>query len=205
MPSIWPVALGYSPWIEEVWLNYLSNAITYGGQPPHLELGATERGDGLVSFWVRNNGPGLTPEEQAKLFTPFTRLNQVQTQGHGLGLSIARRIVEKLEGEVSVESKPGQGSVFSFTLPKNLPTDRSPINIQSQRPPCKQDSMSLGYPAASAQSDVTSLTEVARSYPAQPVTMASRAMNAGEADLIEVNLITAEIRNVVSANPGFYP
>jgi signal transduction histidine kinase len=53
------------------------------------------------------------------LFTPFTRLNQVRAKGHGLGLSIARRIVEKLGGQVGVESNgvPGQGSRFFFTLP----------------------------------------------------------------------------------------
>jgi two-component system, sensor histidine kinase and response regulator len=124
-PSSWPRALGYGSWVEEVWVNYLSNAIKYGGQPPRLELGATEQKDGLVCFWIRDNGPGLTPEEQARLFTPFARLNQVQTQGHGLGLSIARRIVEKLGGQVSVESNgtPGQGSVFCFTLPVSEKAD----------------------------------------------------------------------------------
>jgi signal transduction histidine kinase len=51
------------------------------------------------------------------LFTPFTRLNQVRAKGHGLGLSIVRRIVEKLGGQVGVESQIGQGSSFFFTLP----------------------------------------------------------------------------------------
>jgi signal transduction histidine kinase len=71
----------------------------------------------MVRFWVRDNGPGLAPEEQAQLFTPFTRLGQVRAKGHGLGLSIARRIVEKLDGQVGVESEVGRGSTFSFTLP----------------------------------------------------------------------------------------
>jgi PAS domain S-box-containing protein len=117
LPESWPVALGYGPWVEEVWTNYLSNAIQYGGRPPRVELGATEQADGKVCFWVRDNGPGLTPEEQARLFTPFTRLDQVRAKGHGLGLSIARRIVEKLGGQVGVESEVGRGSVFTFTLP----------------------------------------------------------------------------------------
>ena len=73
--------------------------------------------DGFVRFWVRDNGPGLTPEAQARLFAEFTRLGQVRVQGHGLGLSIVRRIVEKLGGEVGVESAPGEGSRFYFTLP----------------------------------------------------------------------------------------
>ena len=66
---------------------------------------------------MRDNGPGLTPEAQAKLFAPFTRLEQIRAQGHGLGLSIVRRIIEKLGGEVGVISAPGEGSCFYFTLP----------------------------------------------------------------------------------------
>jgi PAS domain S-box-containing protein len=141
LPPSWPAALGYGSWVEEVWVNYLSNAIKYGGQPPRVELGSdlvsrdqwlaasrqkllspnhhSSPADyrPLVRFWVRDNGPGLTPDEQERLFTPFTRLNQVSTKGHGLGLSIVRRIVEKLGGQVRVESEVGEGSVFSFTLP----------------------------------------------------------------------------------------
>jgi signal transduction histidine kinase/DNA-binding response OmpR family regulator len=117
VPDTWPVAVGYSPWIEEVWVNYLSNGIKYGGQPPHLELGATEQDDGFVRFWVRDQGPGISPEDQTRLFTPFTQLEQVRVTGHGLGLSIVRRIVEKLGGEVSVESEVNKGSTFCFTLP----------------------------------------------------------------------------------------
>jgi PAS domain S-box-containing protein len=116
-PESWPLAMGYGPWIEEVWANYISNAIKYGGAPPRVELGATERSDGQVCFWVRDNGRGLSPEEQARLFTMFTRIDQVRAKGHGLGLSIVRRIIEKLGGEVGVESEPGQGSIFKFTLP----------------------------------------------------------------------------------------
>jgi len=115
-PENWPVAVGYGPWVEEVWVNYLNNALRYGGQPPRVELGSTVQADTMIRFWVRDNGLGLTSEEQARLFTPFERLDQVRAKGHGLGLSIVRRIVEKLGGEVGVESQVGQGSVFSFTL-----------------------------------------------------------------------------------------
>lgn len=71
----------------------------------------------MARFWVQDNGPGLSAEAQAALFAPFTRLDQVRGQGHGLGLSIVRRIVEKLGGQAGVESRPGQGSKFFFTLP----------------------------------------------------------------------------------------
>jgi two-component system sensor histidine kinase/response regulator len=117
LPEAWPVAVGYGPWIEEVWVNYLDNGIKYGGRPPRLELGAERLPDSRIRFWVRDNGPGITPEEQSRLFRPFTRLDQADTKGHGLGLSIVRRIVEKLDGEVEIESQIGQGSTFAFILP----------------------------------------------------------------------------------------
>ncbi len=117
-PQAWPQALGHAPWIEEVWVNYISNAIKYGGRPPQIELGSTCNPDGTVSFWVRDNGKGLTPDEQARLFTLFTRLDQIRAKGHGLGLSIVRRILEKLDGTVEVQSEDGQGSTFLFTLPE---------------------------------------------------------------------------------------
>jgi signal transduction histidine kinase len=118
-PDAWPVALGRATWVEEVWANYISNAIKYGGRPPEVELGfsAPAEANSPVKFWVRDNGPGLRPEEQARLYAPFERLHQVRAEGHGLGLSIVRRIVEKLGGQVGVESAPGEGSLFYFTLP----------------------------------------------------------------------------------------
>lgn len=117
LPPTWPVALGYAPWVEEVWVNYLSNAIKYGGRPAQVELGAEVLDDGMVHFWVRDNGPGLAPDEQSRLFTPFTQLRQVRARGHGLGLSIVLRIMEKLGGRVSLQSQKGSGSVFGFMLP----------------------------------------------------------------------------------------
>jgi len=117
VPDEWPLAVGYGPWIEEVWANYINNAIKYGGEPPCVRLGATAQPDGTIRFWVSDNGAGLSEEEQARLFTPFTRLDQVRARGYGLGLSIVRRIMDRLGGEVGVESRDGEGSVFSFVLP----------------------------------------------------------------------------------------
>jgi signal transduction histidine kinase len=116
-PDMWPAALGYAAWVEEVWTNYISNAIKYGGTPPHVDLGATVQPDGMIRFWVKDNGRGLTPAEQARLFTEFARLRQVRAKGYGLGLSIVRRIVEKLGGTVGVEVTPEHGCEFYFTLP----------------------------------------------------------------------------------------
>lgn len=117
VPDHWPAVTSYQPWVEEILVNYTSNAIKYGGTPPRVEIGATNHVDGHVRFWVHDNGKGLTPEEQARLFTPFTRLDQIRVKGYGLGLSIVQRIAEKLNGEVGVESEVGQGSTFYLTLP----------------------------------------------------------------------------------------
>jgi signal transduction histidine kinase len=118
-PEVWPAAIGYGPWVEEIWVNYVSNGLKYGGQPPQVEMGGKLLNGpaGQVRFWVRDNGAGLPPDDQARLFTPFTQIHQARAEGHGLGLSIVQRIVEKLGGQVGVESKDGQGSVFFFTLP----------------------------------------------------------------------------------------
>jgi signal transduction histidine kinase len=99
-----------------VWANYLSNAVKYGGRPPHLEVQATAV-DGVARFGVQDNGVGLSAEEQARLFAPFTRLHQVRISGHGLGLSIVQRIMDKLDGRAGVISHSGQGSFFYFELP----------------------------------------------------------------------------------------
>ncbi len=134
--SAWPLAMGYAPWVEEVWVNYISNALKYGGTPgaaPRVELGAELQVDGTVRFWVRDHGAGLAPEAQLRLFTSFTRLDHVRAGGHGLGLSIVRRIVEKLGGQVGVESQVGEGSTFSFTLAgyTGEPADRLPFGWDS--------------------------------------------------------------------------
>ncbi|ACY19016.1 sensor histidine kinase [Haliangium ochraceum] len=114
--SEWPRAMGYAPWVEEVWVNYLSNAVKYGGKPPRIELGATPLEDGFVRHWVRDNGAGIAPEARPHLFTEFTRLGQVNVRGYGLGLSIVKRIVDKLGGRVGVDSNTGEGSMFYFDL-----------------------------------------------------------------------------------------
>lgn len=110
--------LGYAPWVEEVWVNYLTNAIKYGARPPIIKVGATELPTThMVKFWVHDNGPGLSEEAQSHLFMPFTHLPKERIRGHGLGLSIVKQIIEKLEGQVGIESEIGQGSTFYFSLP----------------------------------------------------------------------------------------
>lgn len=116
LPNQWPRTFGHGPWVEEVWSNYISNGIKYGGKPPKLELGYDEQPDGFIRFWVKDNGAGIPLEAQAHLFTEFTRLNQNQAKGHGLGLSIVRRIMDKLDGQAGIESDGNSGCLFYFTL-----------------------------------------------------------------------------------------
>ncbi|OFX31470.1 MAG: hypothetical protein A2W90_07650 [Bacteroidetes bacterium GWF2_42_66] len=112
-----PVVPGYAPWVEEIWVNYISNAIKYGGTPPIVEIGS-DKYQSHVRFWVKDNGKGLTNEEQEDIFKEFTRLKRHMSEktGHGLGLAIVLRIVEKLGGKVGVESDGKNGCKFYFTL-----------------------------------------------------------------------------------------
>lgn len=115
LPSHWPTALGHAPWVEEIWVNYLSNAAKYGGAT--VTLGAEVMASGDARFWVHDDGPGLAPEDKERLFVPFSRVSALSVEGHGLGLSIVRRITERLGGTCGVESGLGEGTRFWFALP----------------------------------------------------------------------------------------
>ena len=116
LPKSWPRALGYAPWVGEVWMNLLSNAFKYGGSPPRVELGGAPDGS-HARFWVSDNGEPLSEEERRRVFLPFTRLQQERATGHGLGLTTVQRIVSRLGGMVWVDATAGGGNEFGFTLP----------------------------------------------------------------------------------------
>ncbi|KAF0096138.1 MAG: response regulator receiver [Puniceicoccaceae bacterium 5H] len=118
LPQSWPLCTGYGPWLEEVWVNFISNAVKYGGNPPHIRIVAEQRHEQTVYYAIEDNGPGVNAEMQDRLFKPFQRLERVRAQGHGLGLSIVKRIIEKLGGSVGVEpATPQGGTRFYFLLP----------------------------------------------------------------------------------------
>jgi signal transduction histidine kinase len=98
-----------------VWVNYLTNAIKYGGEPPRLLISADVVDDGFVRYAVRDNGPGIPPERLGLLFTASQQTRR--RNSHGFGLSIVRQIVEKLGGRVGVASELDTGSTFWFELP----------------------------------------------------------------------------------------
>jgi signal transduction histidine kinase len=130
-PETWPSVLGYAPWITEVWVNYINNAIKYGGNgamqiKPVIELGYDkpvinlQTNSEYIRFWVKDNGEGIAKDKASTLFNEFTRLHTTEHEGHGLGLSIVKSVIDKFEGNVGVESEIGKGSCFYFTLPAKM-------------------------------------------------------------------------------------
>jgi len=104
--------------IKPVLANLIGNAIKFSRDAAagRIQIGAG-RADGGVTVHVRDNGVGFDAKAATRLFTPFVRLHETQFDGHGVGLSIVRRAVERHGGRVWAESQPGQGAVFSFSLP----------------------------------------------------------------------------------------
>ena len=105
--------------------NLLSNAVKYSPHDKRVWLLVDGVGDGVLCS-VRDEGPGLSKSEQAQLFVPGARLGPVPSGGEtssGYGLSIAKRFVEQLGGEIRCASAPGEGATFSFWLPSHAPDD----------------------------------------------------------------------------------
>lgn len=102
--------------LEQIVTNLLSNACKYGsGQPIHVRV---EPGEGTVLLTVRDQGPGISPQAQARIFERFERaVADRRISGLGLGLWITRQCVEAHGGEIQVESAPGQGALFTVRLP----------------------------------------------------------------------------------------
>ncbi len=116
LPSSWPDACGYEPWIEEVWLNYLSNALKYGGTPPHIDiLAELDKAGQNVRFTIKDNGKGVPGNLADDLFSPRPQLDLGKTD-YGIGLSMTQRMVNKCGGEVGFVNHD-EGCEFFFTLP----------------------------------------------------------------------------------------
>ena len=115
-PKVW----GDPEHLRKVFFNLLDNALNYSHpeRPPEVVIGCEEREEDFL-FFVRDNGIGIEPEHIDKVFEMFRRLEDKKgVQGTGMGLTIAKRIVENHGGRIWAESSPGRGSTFFFTLPK---------------------------------------------------------------------------------------
>lgn len=109
-------------WVDEdmarrVLINLMENAVKFTPTGGHIEAGAGHE-DEWVHLWVKDNGPGIPPAEQERIFDKFTRLRgSSKSSGLGIGLAFVRLAVLGHGGRIWVESEPGKGSVFHFTLP----------------------------------------------------------------------------------------
>ena len=118
-----PEVTGDRSQLEQLLLNLLGNAIKYhGAEAPRVHIKAQIRDDDWL-FEVRDNGIGIAPKHQQQVFEIFKRLHdQKHYPGTGIGLAICRRVIDRHGGKIWVESKPGEGSAFFFTIAKGSET-----------------------------------------------------------------------------------
>ncbi len=120
LPAYWPAVRGDADKITQVMANLLSNAIKYTPSGGWVKISMEVTGDASITTCVADSGVGISPEDQKKLFQKFFRADNSLTReagGTGLGLAIVKTMIELLGGAVWVESEPGKGSRFYFTLP----------------------------------------------------------------------------------------
>jgi signal transduction histidine kinase len=108
--------------IFQVLANLVGNAIKFSGEGARISLGV-ERDGTAVRFSVADTGPGIPSEERAAIFEKFRQVRRNDARGLGLGLYIAKRIIDEHNGRIWVESTVGAGSTFYFTLPATADTD----------------------------------------------------------------------------------
>jgi two-component system, OmpR family, phosphate regulon sensor histidine kinase PhoR len=106
--------------LRQVLSNLIDNAIKYGKAGGSITVTAHTTGDSIIELSVRDDGPGIPPEAKERIFERFYRADKARSRdqgGTGLGLAIVKNVVQAHGGDVRVESTPGQGAEFFFTLP----------------------------------------------------------------------------------------
>ena len=110
--------------LDQVFANLVDNAIKYGRASGKVTIGGSQRADGRLEVFVRDDGPGIPPEALDRVFERFYRVDKARSRdqgGTGLGLSIVKHIIQAHGGEVRVASEFGKGATFFFTLPAAPP------------------------------------------------------------------------------------
>ena len=106
--------------IERIMNNLIDNAIKYSEEGSEIKISTSNDGDDYIRVTVEDTGEGISPEDQDHIFSRFFRTASARAtdnQGSGLGLAIVKHLVNNLNGEVGIESKPQKGSIFWFTIP----------------------------------------------------------------------------------------
>ncbi|MCL4425391.1 MAG: cell wall metabolism sensor histidine kinase WalK [Firmicutes bacterium] len=117
LPEQLPPVLATPDRVEEVLQNLVDNALRFTPPPGEIRINAGQEGK-MVRVAVKDTGVGIPPEELPFIWQRFYKVDRSRSsEGTGLGLPITREIIEMYGGQIQVESKPGQGSTFSFTLP----------------------------------------------------------------------------------------
>ena len=120
LPAL-PTIRSWSFGVERVLSNLIGNALKYGGEPPRVEIGQRASAQGRVEIYVQDHGPGIAADAAERIFEPFVRaVRRGSSGGSGLGLAIVRRILERLQGKIWVESVTGGGARFVVELPERL-------------------------------------------------------------------------------------
>jgi PAS domain S-box-containing protein len=140
-----PTLIGDARRITQLLSNLVTNGLKYNESPvPRVMIGASpsaaaKASPGFATLWVRDNGIGIDPRFHEEIFRLFRRLHPGETyEGTGAGLAICKKIVEAHSGRIWVESAPGQGATFYFTLPCLLPLADGVRNREIARPPAKR-------------------------------------------------------------------
>jgi len=119
MPAYLPLIHGDGPRLEQVMLNLMTNAVKFTPSGGAISIRAWEQDSGVMVS-VKDNGIGIAREAQSRLFRPYSRISSDRQHqpGLGLGLALAKQVVELHGGKIWVDSDEGKGSTFSFFLPR---------------------------------------------------------------------------------------
>lgn len=114
-----PPALGDREQLVRLLQNLIGNAVKFRApeRPAQITIGGRVRDDGRHEYWVTDNGIGIAPDYHQRIFMIFQRVGAVKVDGTGIGLAVVKRIVERHDGEIHVESQVDEGATFRFDLP----------------------------------------------------------------------------------------